>query len=388
MTSRASVALALAAAVHAARAADPPATEDEAAPIRTAILAELSGSAAHAEGGALALGGRLTLRLGPAALSGGVDVASGSGAEPRFGGLVLSGPGVVHDLTARLGAHAALLAGWGWVRLRDVVDGGWRNVYAGAVGARAGLEWRLDGAVGPRFHPGWLGQLGIAPVVGISGTVAYTETGSDRLRGVEWGGFRALLSLTAGAEVASPPRGLRASDPPATPPPPPVALAAPRPEPPRAPRLPRAAAEVALSTSAGDAPEYALGGRLSWAPTPRAVLAASWDAGEGGAGKVHHLATAGAGLRALRRGFVLEALALAGIHRVEERDGGGSWRSRDLPAAGIRAGIGRAARGGGASFVYGAAVTVLASRAAESRVGRGDVGGALAVATGSVGLAL
>jgi hypothetical protein len=403
VTARRALALAALLVAAAGQADDAPARADDAAAqpdeaaepvLRTGLLAEGTISGAHAERGVVALGGRLTLRLGPGAFAGSLDVeAEATSAQPRFSALLLFGPGLARDLSPHLGAHAGLVVGFEWLRIRDYVDGGWQSVGEAAAGARAGLEWRMDDWVGPRFHSGWLGQVGLAPVLGASATVVYAGTGSDRLRGIEWGGLTALLSLTLGAELASPPRALgspaaRAAAPPEPVPATPQLVPA-IPEPTPAPRLPRVSAELVVGTSAGDGPVLDAGGRISWAPARRAVLSASWDAGEGDPRQVHHLATLGAGLRALRRGFVLEALALAGVHRIEEAapDDSG-WRAQDLPAAGVRVGAARAPRGAGVSFVYGASATVLASRSAESRVGRDDVGGVIGIAAASLGLAL
>jgi hypothetical protein len=177
------------------------------------LLGEATLSATHAERGVLVMGGRLTLRLGPAAFAGSLDFeGEATTVQPRFEALLLLGPGLVRDLSSRLGAYGAYLVGFEWVRIRDYVDGGWRSLVEPAAGARAGLEWRFEGLVGPKFHSGWLGQLGVAPVVGISATVVYAGTGSDRLRGIEWGGLTALLTLTLGAELASPPRRLRPAE--------------------------------------------------------------------------------------------------------------------------------------------------------------------------------
>ncbi len=206
----ASAAVALAAVLAAGRADDAPARADDsvarpndaAGPfIRLVLLGEGAFSAAHAERGVLAYGGRLTLRIGRLALVGSFDgPATASTVQPRFGGLALAGAGLVHDLSSRLGLHWALVGGLNWVGIDDYVNGGWRSVSDLAAGVRAGLEWRLYGGVGR--YP----QLGFAPVLGASATVVYTGTGSDRLRGIEWGGLTAFLSLTLGYELATPPR--------------------------------------------------------------------------------------------------------------------------------------------------------------------------------------
>jgi hypothetical protein len=63
---------------------------------------------------------------------------------------------------------------------------------------RAGVEWRT-----PSDRPRGPGQLVLAPVVGLSATVLYVGTGSDRLRDASWGGWTALLSVTLGLEASN-----------------------------------------------------------------------------------------------------------------------------------------------------------------------------------------
>ncbi len=181
--------------------AAPARAEEPRAPLGPlALVAEGTVSARPAEGDVLAIGLRAALRLGSLSLSGSFDAPwSSSGAPLSAPRLALAGFGAVGDVSPDLTLSGSAVAGFQSFRLRDYVDGGWRGVTALAFGGRAGIEWRPGGA-------GWLGQIGVAPLLGASVTVVYAATGSDRLRGVEWGGAAALASLSAGVEFREPPR--------------------------------------------------------------------------------------------------------------------------------------------------------------------------------------
>lgn len=203
--SAAALALALLGALPAPAGDAPPPPPAPSPAVRLSLLAEgtLSGGASE-ERPVLAAGGRLRLRAGAVGVVVGMDArATPEAYEPRMGTLLLLGPVVAHDLSPRTTAHVALLAGFAWIRLRDYVDGGGLTVVETAAGGRVGLEWRRRRRGTPAF--GGVGGIWFTPVVGISATVVRSGHGSDRLRG-EWGGTTALLSLTLGAELATPPR--------------------------------------------------------------------------------------------------------------------------------------------------------------------------------------
>lgn len=117
-----------------------------------------------------------------------------------FGGTMLLGAGLCHDLGPLTSLHALAVAGAYDVQLRDFVDGGWRSVRESAWGGRAGLRLHPQAALGR------IGQTRLWPAASVWLTVLRVGRGSDRLRAAEWGGTVVVVTVALGAELTGPAR--------------------------------------------------------------------------------------------------------------------------------------------------------------------------------------
>ncbi len=197
MPGKALLATVVLAAVPLARAQSP--EQGILAPPRISALASAALSAGTPAGGTLAAGGRLALRLGAFEVGAGLDAALLRPGQTEFRNVMLLSAGVLRRVRPRWTAQAAGTAGFYFVQMRDYIEGGSMFDASGALGVRIGVERRL------RSSPAFAGANSIAPVVGLSATALYLERGSNRLRGMEWGGAAAFLTLTVGMELASVP---------------------------------------------------------------------------------------------------------------------------------------------------------------------------------------
>jgi hypothetical protein len=369
-------------ALASAAAADTPERIARFAPLKVSLGASAAASAATPQGGVLAAGGRLALRIEAFALEASYDSGLASGVQTEFRGLFLLGMGFVWDAHPAWSIHALGTIGPYLVEMRDYIDGGFRQEADPAIGARFGVERRLA----------WnrpSGDTRFVPVIGLSATVLHVPRRSDPLRGMEWGGFTGLLSLTIGVQATSP--GLvRSLDPTRQPAPPILPRDPPHPPEPRVPsesplppepsarpepipRRPSVTLEAIAGAAVAQKMWFSGGARASLGFWRHGVVSATYEGGENSR-DLHTIATAGAGIRTLHGAWMLEALALAGLHRVEIWDDF-RYEGHDLPAGGARIGIARAPRHTGGSFLWGASASILAAPRRWSGMAGERVGG-------------
>lgn len=149
----------------------------------------------------VAAGGALSARLAFAEAVLALDVAARTPhGEAGFRWSGLLGAGLAVDVSPLVSAHAHAVVGTYEVQLRDYVHGGWRGVSEDAWGGRAGLRLHPPA----RFPRG--GHVGLWPIAGLWLSVLRVDPGADRLRGAEWGGTVAVLTLSLGAELTGPAR--------------------------------------------------------------------------------------------------------------------------------------------------------------------------------------
>lgn len=145
----------------------------------------------------VAVGGRVAVSARCVALMATFDwVAGWTREQPAFSRAGLVGLGGMADAGPRLSIHASAVAGGYWVQIRDVVYGGWRDAGRSprAVGASAGVRWRaVQDGDGRRALP-----------IGLSATLLRVSPESDRLRGVSWGGWVPMVTLSLGLELRPP----------------------------------------------------------------------------------------------------------------------------------------------------------------------------------------
>lgn len=162
------------------------------------VAAEITASRVEESPG-LALGLRGMFNVGCLAAGLSLDFpAQNPRSEPGFDHALLAGLGGTVELHPRVSAYALAVGGTYSVLLRDYIAGEWRGTsfywysqgyWSWAWGGTAGLAVRLrssrDGSVS-------------FPVLGVSVTGLRVTPGSDRLRGVSWGGWQPVLTASLG----------------------------------------------------------------------------------------------------------------------------------------------------------------------------------------------
>lgn len=142
----------------------------------------------------VAAGGRLALSSRCVAVMTSLEWTAGwTRSQPAFGRAGLVGLGAMADVTPRVSLHAYAVAGGYGLQVRDYIEGGWRDAGRSpwALGASAGVRWRvLRDADGRRSIP-----------FGMSAAILRVSPERDRLRGVAWGGWVPMLTLSLGVEL-------------------------------------------------------------------------------------------------------------------------------------------------------------------------------------------